>query len=395
VSLGYTVDTDDAGSQAVAGTTALPGRRDAGLAVTGDTAALDLPLRDETDGVATDSEGSPSGETETASDTAGRTTASVVGIDEQLHLRYDRLGAPEAIDDSSVTYLAVSSDDVVPAIGQFRAPEPGRERTLELGFRPTLVEFTVVPTDGDTSTVTTTARPFAWSQGVAAITDDGVRQHALSPSVPSRGVERDEEVDHAEDTQHEHGEDPRHEHGEDPQHEHGEDPRHEHGEDPQHDHSGDTRLDDGEKTTRPGEGDSAANQPEAESRRTSEDQYVGVWLSTDLSRAGEPEQSGSPERAGDPERPAGREQPASEERTVDPERPAGDRRELRVVGVTDTGVRVTSGPADAAGETRDRPLVTFRAWPHTGDRQSESPTDDRQSESPTDDRQSESPTDRA
>ncbi|PSQ45303.1 hypothetical protein BRD17_01775 [Halobacteriales archaeon SW_7_68_16] len=174
VSRGHAV-VDDEGrpSQVTGGVSAWPRAGDAAAATADDRRAIGLLYQD---GV----------------DVAGRTTARVTDLGETLRLRYDRVySGPHKLGSTAchpISYLALSTDRMCPAVGSCRLPAVGAETTVDVGFRPTLIELTVVPAaPGETST-DRTAYPFGWSRGTAIARDGAIRQYVLHHAVATDPV---------------------------------------------------------------------------------------------------------------------------------------------------------------------------------------------------------------
>jgi PKD repeat protein len=126
-------------------------------------------------------------------DYASRTTASVAAMDETLRLRYDRVyNGPHKLGSTArhpVSYLAVQSETICPAVGTFDLPAPGESATVECGFQPALLELTIVPAQPDGNAALGTApRPFGWSQGTAIATGSHLRQYVIHHAVATDPV---------------------------------------------------------------------------------------------------------------------------------------------------------------------------------------------------------------
>ncbi len=128
----------------------------------------------------------------------GRTTAKATALGDRLDLEYEKVyGGPAKLgstDSKLVSYVAMQTGDVQPAMGYFRLPEPGSDELLavELGFQPSMVEFQSFGlTEINAETVVDTPLSFGWSHGTV-IADDGDLRHQVldestGPSVPGTG----------------------------------------------------------------------------------------------------------------------------------------------------------------------------------------------------------------
>jgi YD repeat-containing protein len=133
----------------------------------------------------------------------GETRATVTGLGEQVRLRYDRVySGPHKLGSTArhpVSYLALSSEAICPAVGQFRFPGPDQTATVDCGFQPALVEVTVVPTGPDERPTTTSTYPFGWSQGTAIARDGRLAQYVVHHAVAADPVPPVEDTDPAGD----------------------------------------------------------------------------------------------------------------------------------------------------------------------------------------------------
>jgi PKD repeat protein len=121
-------------------------------------------------------------------DYASKTTALVAAMDETLRLRYDRVyNGPHKLGSTArhpVSYLAVQSETMCPAVGTFDLPAHGESAAVECGFQPALLELTIVPAQPDgNAALGTAARPFSWSQGTAIATGSHLRQYVIHHAV--------------------------------------------------------------------------------------------------------------------------------------------------------------------------------------------------------------------
>jgi hypothetical protein len=130
----------------------------------------------------------------------GRTTAAVTALsDGRMSLKYEKVyNGPNKLDSTDsklVSYVAMNTGDVQPAVGHFRLPEPGSDEVLvvDLGFRPSMVEFqSFAIHEMNAETVVDAPVSFGWSEG-SVIADDGDVRHQVldettGPSVPSPGA---------------------------------------------------------------------------------------------------------------------------------------------------------------------------------------------------------------
>ncbi len=130
----------------------------------------------------------------------GRTTAAVTALSEgRMSLKYEKVyNGPNKLDSTDsklVSYVAMNTGDVQPAIGHFQLPEPGSDEVLvvDLGFRPSMVEFqSFAIHEMNAETVVDAPVSFGWSEG-SVIADDGDVRHQVldettGPSVPSPGA---------------------------------------------------------------------------------------------------------------------------------------------------------------------------------------------------------------
>lgn len=134
---------------------------------------------------------------------AGQTKASVRRLGESIQLEYEEIHDASATVPGSgierlVTYLAIDSGDGgSPVLGSVRTPDgtDGDTVTVNLDFRPAVVEFTATPAVGDDPgsgvevAGTTEGAPFGWSHGVALDAGDGtVRQRVISDGINSEST---------------------------------------------------------------------------------------------------------------------------------------------------------------------------------------------------------------
>lgn len=130
----------------------------------------------------------------------GRTTARVTSLGESLDMEYEtvysgpaKLGSAEP---KLVTYVAVDTNDHQPSIGYFQLPEATGDETfsVEVGFEPRLVEFTMLGIEEMNTDQLSRASPmgFGWSHGSAIDSQDpqeGVRQYVLNDATdPERST---------------------------------------------------------------------------------------------------------------------------------------------------------------------------------------------------------------
>jgi len=142
---------------------------------------------------------------------AGRTSARVTGLSDELELTYDAVYEPD--DESSdereasdgedgdragapprlVTYVAVDTGDgPAPAVGEFELPAGDEaDQRVDTGFEPAVVDFTAgtAADVGTERTVATDPLAFGWSHGVATVDPAGtVDHHVLHSSVTATEV---------------------------------------------------------------------------------------------------------------------------------------------------------------------------------------------------------------
>ncbi|MEF8901750.1 MAG: PKD domain-containing protein [Halovenus sp.] len=128
----------------------------------------------------------------------GRTTARVTNLGERMDLEYEsvytgpnKLGST---DGKLVSYVAMNTGGVQPAVGFFQLPAPGDDGLLavDLGFQPSMVKFqTFGLTEVNTETTVDSPFSFGWSEGTV-IPDAGHLRHQVldeagGPTVPSPG----------------------------------------------------------------------------------------------------------------------------------------------------------------------------------------------------------------
>lgn len=115
----------------------------------------------------------------------GRTTAAVSHLGERLDLEYEKIySGPNKLGSTHsklVSYVAMATGGVQPAIGYFRLPEPDSEDVLvvDLGFQPSMVEFQSFGIhDVNIETTVTSPLSFGWSHGTV-IADEGDIRHQV------------------------------------------------------------------------------------------------------------------------------------------------------------------------------------------------------------------------
>jgi PKD repeat protein len=120
---------------------------------------------------------------------AGRTSASVTDLGTTLRLQYDRVyNGPYKLGSTArhpVSYLAMTGGEKMrPAVGAFTFPDSGEVVSVDCGFEPALVEFSVVDAPvGEEVGGRASSRPFDVSRGTAIDTGDGLRQYVVHHSV--------------------------------------------------------------------------------------------------------------------------------------------------------------------------------------------------------------------
>jgi PKD repeat protein len=121
----------------------------------------------------------------------GRTTATVTALAEgQMNLEYQKVyHGPNKLgstDSKLVSYVAMNTGDVQPAIGHFRLPEPGSEEALavELGFRPSMIEFqSFAIHEMNAEAVVDAPVSFGWSEGTVIADDNDIRHQVLDQTI--------------------------------------------------------------------------------------------------------------------------------------------------------------------------------------------------------------------
>jgi hypothetical protein len=128
-------------------------------------------------------------------DLAGRTRASVTGLDSDLRLRYDRVyNGPHKLGSTArhvVAYMAMKGGDAMrPAVGAVPMPGPQEHLQVDCGFEPAMVEVTISGAPlGEEIANWAAPQPFGWSEGTAISDDGGLRQYVLHHAfTPAAGV---------------------------------------------------------------------------------------------------------------------------------------------------------------------------------------------------------------
>lgn len=114
---------------------------------------------------------------------AGRTRATVTGLDGSLGIHFERAySGPHKIDptgDHPIDYLAIDAGELTPAVGTIDAPAIDEERSVDLAFEPGLVEVVTVQSGPDGEMSPPTGIPLGWSHGTAIVRDDDIDQYIV------------------------------------------------------------------------------------------------------------------------------------------------------------------------------------------------------------------------